>query len=283
MGIGILIAAVATTGTLAQGDGQITNDLSIGERAWPPVSNGIIFIDGKYLPPPYTVSRREGNILVNGQHFDFLMAWPPIKIPPPPPPPETEPVMPASITKNTSEYDRELAHYTSAVGDYLRAKHGQEKATEMMVDVYRKLPCVKSAQRRENSHSIEIVWMNDSKDSIPQTPRPRRAEEKWTKEQAERIIDKLTGNVVHGLGSGDYYMMQSGVRIGTGTTVGAKKVFLPIADAMHATENEEDFLAVMETNQPPGGISEKTLRSFYKHKDEMPTWEARIHALEYKR
>ena len=285
IGISILIVIAATVEARAQdgGTGMVTDDLSIGERVWPPVSNGIIFIDGKYLPPPYIVSRREGCVFVNEQGFDYLLQWPPIKTPPPPPPPETEPVMPESITEKTTKYDKEFATYISNTRSYLMAKHGQEKGIEMMVDVYRKLPCVKAAQReKEDSHSIKVIWMDGEKSSITQV-RPRRKDDNYTKEQAERIIDKLTGNVVHGLGSGDYYMMQSGVRIGTGTMVGAKKVFLPIADAMHATENEEDFLAVMKTNQPPGGISEKTLRSFYKHKDEMPAWEARIRALEYKR
>ena len=68
----------------------------------------------------------------------------------------------------------------------------------------------------------------------------------------------------------------------TGTPLGARQTFLPLADAMRATENEADFLAVMKTNQPVGGMSEKTFRSFYKHKDEMPEWESRIRSLEHK-
>ena len=283
MGIGVLIAATASTGARAQDGGQGTDDLSIGERAWPPVSNGIIFIDGKYLPPPYTISRREGCVFVNGQGFDYLLQWPPVKTPLPPPPPENEPIMPASITEKTTRFDKDFTTYIADTKAYLMAKHGQEKGIEMMVDVYRKLPCIKTAQRPEDSaNTIKVVWMDGSKGSITQVP-PRRKDDNYTKDEAERIIDKLTGNVVHGLDSGDYYMMQNGVEIGTGTTVGARRVFLPLADAMLATESEEDFLAVMKTNQPPGGISEKTLRSFYKHKDEMPAWEARIHALEYKR
>ena len=278
-----LVVVAAATEVRAQDGEQSANDLSIGERAWPPVSNGIIFVDGKYLQPPYTVLRREGDIFVNGQGIDGVMQWPPIKPPPPPPPPETEPVMPASITETTTRFDKDYLAYISDVHAYIMARHGQEKGIEMMVEVYRRLPCVKSAQReKEDSHSIEVIWMDGKKSSITQV-RPWRKDDNFTKEQAERIIDKRTGNFANGLGNGRYYMMEGGRRSRSGTPEGARQTFLPLADAMRATESEEDFLAVMKTNQPPGGISEKTLRSFYKHKDEMPAWKARIHALEYKR
>ena len=253
----------------------------LGERVWPPVSNGIVFIGGKYIPPPYIISRNENHILVNGQ--DFLRSveiWPPLKIPPLPPPPETEPVMPASITEKTSEYDRALLTYIVTTRDYLRAKHGQEKATKMMVDVYRRLPCVKSAHREGNSHFIDVIWMNDAKDNIQQTPAPRRPEEKTTKEQARTFVDKIAQGLVRRFTNGGFYMAEGGVPCRSGTAEGARMVFLPLAGAMRAAESEEDFLAIIKTNQPPGGIMEAELRTLYKHKDDMPEWEARIHALE---
>ena len=237
--------------------------------------------EGSTSPPPYTISRRESHILVNGQDFlRSVVIWPPIKIPPPPPPPETEPVMPATITEKTSKYDKALWTYTSAARDYLRAKHGQEKATEMMVEVYRRLPCVKSAQRRENSHSVEVIWKNDAKDSNPQTPAPRKPEEKWTKEQVKTSVDEVAEGLVESFAEGGFYMSSGKTPCRSGTAKGAQMVFLPLAGAMRAAESEEDFLAIMKTNQPPGGIMEAELSTLYKHKDEMPVWEARIHALE---
>ena len=259
-----------------------TDDLSLGERMWSPVSNGIVFIGGKYVPPPYIISRKENHILVNGQDFlRSVVIWPPIKIPPPPPPPETEPVVPASITEKTTKYDKELWVYISATKDYLLAKHGQEKTTEMMVDVYRRLPCVKSAQREGISHFIDVIWVNDAKDSSRQTPAPRKPEEKWTKEQAKASVDEVAEGLVESFTEGGYYMSSGRTPCRSGTIVGARRTFLPIADAIRVTESEEDFLAVMKTNRPieKGGMPEDYLRTLYKHKDEMPVWEARIHAL----
>ena len=260
-----------------------TDESPLGERVWPPVSNGLVFIDWKYLPPPYTVSRSEGNILVNGQLLLRLLPWPPLKIPPPPPPPEIEPVMPASVTENTSRFDSELRLYISATRDYLRAKHGQEKATEMMVEIYRRIPCVKSAQCEKKSHSIEVIWMNGKKDSIEQTQPPRRAEDKWTKEQVKETVDRISQGLVERFTDGGYYMAERGAPCQSGTIVGARRTFSQIADAIRAAENEEDFLAIMKTNRPIGGMPEGYLRPLYKHKDEMPEWEARVRALEYKR
>lgn len=278
--ITLIVAAVAT-GALAQNgnQGTVTDEQSIGERVWPPVSNGLIFIDGKYLPPPYTVSRREGDILVNGQQVTAIIRWPPVKIPPPPPPPETEPVMPASITEKTTPHDKDYLAYMTGVRDFLFAKYGQQKGTEMMVDVYLKLPCVRDARRVENEpNTIEFVWADGEKGGVSLVP-PRRRDDNLTKEQAQEYIDHFAEMHMNGLDRGDYYMIEGGGYSRTGTTVGAKQTFLPLADAMRATENEADFLAVMKTNQPVGGMSERTFRSFYRHKDEMPAWEARIRSL----
>ena len=275
----ITAAAAAWAQQVPEGVSNEEEDESpLGEREWPPVTNGIVFVDWKYLPPPYTVSRSEGNILVNGQLLLRLLPWPPLKIPPLPPPPETEPIMPTSITEKTSEYDREMGLYTSEMADYFRAKHGQEKATEMMVDVYRRLPCVKSAQRR-NSRSIEVIWMNGKKDNISQAPPPRRAEEKWTKEQVKETVDRISQGLVERFTDGGFYMAENGGPCRSGTIVGARQTFLPLADAMRTAENEEDFLAIMKTNHSSGGMPERQLRIFYKHKDEMPEWEARVRAL----
>ena len=278
----IVVAAVAVA--QAQDGGQNTNDLSIGERVWPPVSNGLVFVDGKFIPPPYTVSRREGDILVNGQHVMAVIRWPPVKIPPPPPPPETEPVMPASITEKTTRFNKDYIDYISVIRAYLIAKHGKQKGIEMMVDVYRKLPCVRDAKlATDEEDCIVIVWTATGKEeSFRQMSSPRRTDDNMTKEQAQECIDHYAEMHVNRLGRGSYHMIEGGGPSRTGSSEGAKRTFLPLADALRATESEEDFLAVMKTNQPVGRMSERTFRSFYRHKDERSAWEAHIRSLDPK-
>lgn len=253
-----------------------TNDLSIGERKWAPISSGVLFVDGRYIPPPYVVSRKEGDVFVNGHDIAWALQWPPKKRMPPPPPPETEPVMPTSITKQTTRYDKDYLTYISNVRQFLFAKFGSEKGIDLMVDVYRRLPCIKTAVRDVTSpNTIEVVWADGSRGGIIQVP-PKRKEIDLTKEQAESFIDKTAEIFVKGLSNGDYYMLEGGGPSRSGLWGGAQQIFLPLAAAMRGAKDEADFLAIMKTNQPPGGMSEKTLRSFYKYKDEVPEWERRL-------
>ena len=96
-----------------------TNDLSIGERKWAPISSGVLFVDGRYIPPPYVVSRKEGDVFVNGHDIAWALQWPPKKRMPPPPPPVGEPVLPASITEKTTKFDKDFIGYVHYMRQYL--------------------------------------------------------------------------------------------------------------------------------------------------------------------
>ena len=266
----VLLASAAAVGVRAQDGGAGTDDLSIGERMWPSVSNGLVFIDGKYLPPPYVISRRECSIFVNGHGLAWLGQWPPAK---PPPPPETKPVMPVSITEKTLPHDKDLLAYTSSIRTYLMAKYGEQDGCDRMVDIYRELPCVKSAQRQ--SHSIEVIWLDGSRGGILQIP-SRRHEAAQTKEDAEKLTDHFSEGYRQKLDDCHYFILEQGGLAHSGTMQDARLILLPLADAIHATENEDGFLATVKTNQPPCRLSEKTLRLFYRHRDDMQEWESRL-------
>jgi hypothetical protein len=251
-------------------------DMSIGERTWPPVSNGVAFIDGKYIPPPYVISRREGEIYLNGFFWDWTIKWPPQKKTPLPPPPETMPNIPATITAKTTRYDKDYLSYVNQAYQYLIAKHGTKKGVEMMVDIYKKLPCIKEAHLNENSQdTIDVVWMDGSKGGIRQAPMPR-ADLNLTREQAEKYIDSIAEIYVRGLGENRYYYVMGKGDRRQGLFGGFQGTFGLYARALRASKDEADFLAIMKTNQPPGGISETWLKLFYSHKDDLPKWESRL-------
>ena len=147
----------------------------------------------------------------------------------------------------------------------------------MMVDVYKKMPCIRDAKLDpDNPNCIILTWASGEQGYNSQLPPPRRKEIDLTKEQAESFIDKTAEIFVKGLSNGDYYMLEGGGPSRSGLWGGAQQIFLPLAAAMRGAKDEADFLAIMKTNQPPGGMSEKTLRSFYKYKDEVPEWERRL-------
>jgi len=248
--------------------------LSIGEKEWPPVTNGLVFIDGKYIPPPFVVSRREGEIFLNGLHLDWVMQWPP-KQEYQTPIPKTEPIMPASITEKTTKYDQDYIKYMSDKQAYLFAKYGQEKGMDMLVETYKKLPIVADAARDPDSkRSICVKWKSGKLSHIDHIA-PARKKDNLTRGQAEQFIDRMTEIYVRGLGDNNYFLFGA-----TGGQRGTKDAFgrtlAPLADAMRVAKDEAEFLLIMKTNQPPGGISEKGLRQFYKHKDDLPKWEPRI-------
>jgi len=47
-----------------------------GEKSLPPVKTGMLFLDGKYVPPPYRLSRKGNFLLVNSRRL-AKYAWPP--------------------------------------------------------------------------------------------------------------------------------------------------------------------------------------------------------------
>jgi hypothetical protein len=235
-----------------------------------------MFVDGRYIPPPYVISRREGEVFVNGVHLDWTFLWPPRKVPPPPPPPKGKPEMPATITEKTTPYDKDYIAYISDSRQYLLSKYGEAKGIEKMVDVYRGVPCIREARLASNeSNTIEVVWADGSKGGISQR-RARRKDDNLTKEQAAKIIDNLTESYyVRGLEDNWYYLEGKGGKR-MGLFGGFKGMFTPLAEALRASENEAGFIAAVMTNQPPGNISETWLKLFYSHKDELPKWEHRL-------
>ena len=250
-------------------------DLSIGERVWPPVETGLVFIDGEYIPPPYVVSRREGEIFLNGRHLDWVTRWPPPKEVPPASAPETEPVMPTSITEKTTKYDKDYVRYISHMRAYLLAKYGQEKGIEMMVDVYRGIPCVLTAEQDKDDRTmINLKWKSGDESHINEVPFTRKRDN-ITKEQAVKWIDDMTEIYVRALGNNNYFML--GATVGRrGTQETFERTLVPLATNLKIAKDEADFLSIMKTNQPVGGMSEAAFRAFYKHKDGLPKWEPRI-------
>jgi|GEM_PF-3972491 len=247
-------------------------DVSLGERSWLPVTNGLVFIDGEYIAPPYIISRVESSVYLNGRYLESPVPWPPKKAYNMPVP-ENDPVMPSSITENTTKYDKEYIQYISEKRAYLFSKYGQEKGIDMMVKVYRGLPIVLDAEREPDSPwTIHVKWKSGEESHIGQVPHKRND---LTKEQADEMLTRFCEIYAHGLENNNYFMLGStmGRR---GTPESFARTLVPLANAMRTAKDEAEFLAIMKTNQPPGGMSEAAFRAFYRHRDDLPKWEPRV-------
>ena len=66
------------------------------------VTNGMVFIDGEYIPPPYTIRRKGGAVVLNDRVFmGSVIPPPPLPARQPNIPPETDPKLPDNVTKKT--------------------------------------------------------------------------------------------------------------------------------------------------------------------------------------
>jgi hypothetical protein len=190
----------------------------------------------------------------------------------PPVSPPKDSTMPLEITEKTSKYDEVFIKYISEKRRYLFEKHGEEKAMDMMVDVYKSMPCVKAAERDKNdSTTIIVTWKEGYVTHVGQITR-KRSQDKATPEQAAKIFDGLAEGFVNTLKNNGYYIWGNAMVMGAQS--GHEIVLRPIANALSSARDEAHFLSIIKTNMPSGvAFSEKAFMSFYKHKDKLPQWE----------
>ncbi len=171
-----------------------------------------------------------------------------------------------------------LIGYIADTKRFLILQYGREKGLSKMVDVYRALPCIKTAEiDGEDSNNLKVVWIDGRIHNITQLP-PESLDSTITRDQAIRHVDRMATIYVNGLGKNLYFIFGGGTRMGTHG--GFIQTFTPLANAMRTAKDEEDYLSIMKTNQPPGGMSEKTLRLFYRYKDDLPKWDPRKRAVD---
>ena len=247
--------------------------LSLGTREWPAVTNGLVFFNGEYIPPPYTVSRVENVVVINGRRIESGIPWPPPQPAPPPVVPHTEPTMPSTITERTTIYDEDYLRFLHEARLYYFDRYGQEKGMDKIVEAFNKMPFVSSASRDPTSLTGIILILKTGEKSSGNLVPPLRKPNTTTREQALKMMDELCEVYVRGLEGNHYFMIGKMMRRGIPSAF--NRTLLPLADAMRAAKDETEFLAIMKMKQPPGGMAETQLRMFYRHKDDLPKWESR--------
>ena len=226
----IAIAVTALTCASQLASEAATNSVmssvqDLGVTDGKPITNGFVFIDGKYLDPPYVVSRQGNGVYINGNLVEQPCPWPILEKAEPVSPAE-DPKIPATITKDTSQYDRELMTYLGAKKAYYRAKYGEIEMVKMMVKVYQELPCVLKATSGQDENYISVTWANGST-MEHRLIMPKRKVTEWTRETIVATLDKDRANYENRLSKGDYYFLGSAQGRMTGTAEGAKTV-LPV-------------------------------------------------------
>ena len=249
--------------------------LSLGTRVWPPVTNGLVFINGEFILPPYILSRVENKILVNGRDFETSVAWPPNTDVSPPPPPQNDPVMPDTITENSTEFDKDFTEFIADKRAYLFSKNGEEEGVRRMVDVLMRVPFFSKAEFDPKVPEAVKVTLKKTGETwymsmIPQ----KRAPEKLSRKEVISLLDKMGDMYVKSLSRNDYYLR--GAPYGGGIQGTFGNVLVPLAGALHTAKNESEFLALTVTNMSSKGVTENGLRNIYRHRNGLPRWEPLI-------
>ncbi len=110
------IWVLASTTSQCQDTATEDKGKNLEQRIWPAVSNGLVFVGGEFIPPPYVVSRVKNVIYINGKHVGTPGGWPTVKIQEPVNPDASKPVdpkIPSGITEKTTIYDKEFIKYNT--------------------------------------------------------------------------------------------------------------------------------------------------------------------------
>ena len=135
-----------------------------------PINSGFVFIDGKYIEPPYRIMSKNGSLFINGILVSMKTDWKKINK-------EkkefkknkntlTKPPIPPNLTTNSSlndinklKYSQSDITYTGAVYDYFYKTCSFDDAIDSIANYYRSLPNIKEFYRTEDNSS---VWYMES-------------------------------------------------------------------------------------------------------------------------
>lgn len=277
--ITLIIATLSLPGLVT---GTETNHLTLAVRdlgvtAGKAVTNGFVFIEGRYIEPPYVVSRRGNGVYINEHLIEQPCPWP---IPERPrlEIPFEDPKLPAYVDDRTSFHDPELTRYLVAKRDYnfyRLALRGKE-FIDAMVKCYSELPFVREV-KPEDEVSIEVTWKGGGKLVIRVVPFGRKPIE-WTRESLLARLEANRAMYEARLEKGDFYFLGTIVGRTTGTSESAA-TFLPrLLEILKTSRNPKE---VYQRFQAEGyaNWSERAAEAFFSNRNDLEKFEKRVEAL----
>jgi hypothetical protein len=238
----IMVIVLLSLGSRAENRSAIQ---VLGETNAAPISTGVVFIGGRYMPPPYVVARKGNELQINGETVDVLFKWPPPEFKSPPIV-TNPPKVPESITENSTCYDVDVERYIAQWLCYLRYVQSTNRVEEM-VTAFRNLPCVKKAYRMDDT-AVAVIWNGDDESMPPvghhvypeRMLRRALSKEFYTPENLIKVGNRSVEMMYERLKLGDYYFLPTpSDRHSRHTGLSAKaqfKVALPLIDAGASAE-----------------------------------------------
>jgi hypothetical protein len=259
----------------ATGDDQSAGR-DLGTTEGKPVTNGFVFIDGKYIEPPYTVTRQGTGILINGHLVEQPCPWP-IPEKTKPAIPTEDPTMPEAITRNSTQHDKDLIAYLGKKKAYYRNEYGEKEMVKKMIKVYQDMPCVVKASPGQDEDHLSVTWI-DGTTMEHRLILPKRKPTEWTRETVLARTDNGRANYEDRLSKGDYFFLGSVHGRMTGTAEGAGMVLgalLPIL------KTSKDAKEVQEGMVKAGFVffDDRAAQAFFSHRRDLSNLESRLNKL----
>lgn len=123
------------------------------------ITNGFIFVDGRYIPPPYRISSEGVEVSVNGVWLTSVAKWPPLDFTQ-----KEKPELSPDITENSTIYDlrRHGRHgYLARMIRYHKQNTPKNQVVPEIIEAYKALPFVVKVQRT-GAETLDVTT-NDGK------------------------------------------------------------------------------------------------------------------------
>ncbi len=160
-----------------------------GAEEGKPVSKGFAFINGRYLEPPYTVSRRGISMYINGiKVWDWPVGYLDVDKEPGPPPGATKDWRLGDLYPcrawDGDRWDLKEVRWTQS--------HFQEaEADRRIIEYYRNLPFIRSVEVKEPGHLVVEDFRGDSESVYLGLPPPGQP----AKEALRLFLTPALGNI----------------------------------------------------------------------------------------
>ncbi len=109
-----------------------------------PITNGFLFVNGRYVDSPYVVEERGYAIFVNGIYVKKAVSD---KVVYPSPPVTEDPGLPKDLSRTNRVQDAFPHPVVNAKYEYLRAQYEGKELIQNLIDYYKSLPSVAKIER----------------------------------------------------------------------------------------------------------------------------------------
>ena len=203
---------------------------ALGSTPGMPQTGGFVFIDGKYLPPPYTVSRRGNGIFINRIQVVQPVPW----------------AGPAQEEEAPKKLDDD-GEFKVVEEEKIKAKAAEDDDL-LFGDAG-------NADEKEGAHAVDALFDDTpaAKKKEPERKPPPPTGASLSKQQLDEMragLDTVRKRYETTLGQGDFYFFAQHHRPVNGTYGSAKTLFSVLPAALRASQSPQDLMAKL--NQ--GGV-----------------------------